>query len=428
MYMSKLSAKQTKYPFPILILLLISITSGIKLAIADNVNPSFSFKGFGTLAVTGTDTDAIGFRRDTSTSHGANKSWSIPTDSRLGLQVDTTFNESISATAQWTLRDRTGQFFEQNLDLAFLRWNIQPDFYIRLGRVSTDVFMLTDHRNVGYAYPWMRPPHEFYGHIPIYHYDGLDITKKFELDNGFLTLKFFGGYTFNQLPRYGDNETIEQAGTIFSGSAVYSKGDWTGRISYSQYETTYDSTSADLGRLRQTLLNPTFNLIWPGINKIALNLKNVGSITRFSELGVAYDDGIWLGQAEANYTDTTSSFFQTMASGYLSLGRRFSTVTLYTLLGISKSLNGKTIIPNPLIPDPQLLALQKSLNNNLNNNIDEKSVSLGLRWDFYSNMAFKFQWSHYWLGNNGSQNWIVNPAQTQPSQVNVFSTGIDFVF
>lgn len=408
----------------LLVLLILLVNSD--LAHSENNFSIFSFKSFGTLAVTGTDTDAIGFRRDTSTSHGATKSWSIPTDSRLGLQIGANFNEDFSATAQWVLRDRSGQFFEQNLDLAFLRWNISPDLYIRLGRVSPDVFMLTDHRNVGYAYPWMRPPHEFYGQVPIYHYDGLDITKKFELGDGFLTLKLFGGYTHNQVPNFVDLKTIEQGGTIFSSSAVYNTGDWTGRLSYSQYDIAHDSS--DLNLLRQTLSNPVFNIIWPNIKSIVPRLRSIGTTARFSELGVAYDDGIWLGQAEASYIDTDSSFFPSMASGYFSFGRRISSLTIYSLLGIGKSLNNKTNIPNPLIPDPTLVALQKTLSNTFNNNIDEKSVSLGLRWDFYTNMAFKVEWDHYWLGNNGSQNWIGYPAQTPPNEVNVFSTGIDFVF
>lgn len=408
----------------VLILLFVWLNSN--LAFAENSGSIFSFKGFGTFAVTGTDTDAIGFRRDTSTIHGATKSLSIPTDSRLGLQIDANFNEALSATAQWTLRDRTGQFFEQNLDLAFLRWNIRPDLYIRFGRVSTDVFMLSDHRNVGYAYPWMRPPHEFYGQIPIYHYDGIDITKKLELDGGYLTLKLFGGYTFNQLSSFVEKNVFDQGGTVFSSSAVYERGDWKGRLSYSQYDITNDSSNLNL--LKETLLNPVFNLIWPDIKTIVPRIKTIGTTARFSEIGIAYDDGIWLGQAEATYIDTDSSFFPTVGSGYFSLGRRFSSFTFYTLLGISKTLTNKINIPNPLIPDPRLLSLQQTLNKTFNNNIDEKSISLGLRWDFYTNMALKAQWSHYWLGNNGTQNWVQDPAQSAPNQVNVFSAGIDFVF
>lgn len=397
-------------------------------AFAERMNSIFSFKAFGTLAATGTDTDAIGFRRDTSTAKGTTRSWDILTDSRLGLQIDARFDEALSATVQWTLRDRAGRMLEQNLDLAFLRWNIQPDLSVRLGRVSTDVFMLSDHRNVGYAYPWMRPPHEFYAQIPIYHWDGLEIAKKIELDGGYLTLKAFGGYTSNQVPSYVELRTFEQSGTIFSGSAVYDKGDWKGRISYSQYEVTSDSSAAELNRLQNTLANPEFDLVWPHVKSLAPLLKTVGSIARFSEIGAAYDDGTWLAQAEASYIDTDNAFFPSMASGYLSLGRRFSSLTLYTLMGMAKTLGGNVTVPDPLFPDPGLVSLQQVLNQSLNNRIDEQSLSLGVRWDFYTNMAFKAQWSHFWLGSDGTQNWITHPAQTSPGQVNVFSVGIDFIF
>jgi hypothetical protein len=405
--------------------LLSAVLGQANVTYAEQGYPAFSVKGFGTLAVTGTDTDAIGFRRDITTVHGATKSWSIPTDSRLGLQIEAKFNEDFSATTQWVLRERTGQFFEQNLDMAFLRWNIKPDFYVRFGRVSTDAFMLSDYRNVGYAYPWMRPPHEFYGHIPIYHYDGIDITKKLELDGGYLTMRLFGGYTFNQIPSFVDNKVIEQGGTIFRGSAIYEKGDWKGRLSYSQYDVRSDTSNDNI--LKEALLNPAFNVIWPDIKSLVPRLKTVGTIARFSALGVSYDDGIWLGQAEASYIDTDSAFFPSMGSGYLSLGRRFSSLTFYTLLGIGKTLD-KVNIPKPLIPNARLLPLQQVLNKTLNNDIDEKSISLGLRWDFYTNMAFKAQWSHYWLGNNGTRTWIQDQSATPPDQVNVLSVGIDFVF
>ncbi len=407
-----------------LFIFIVSVPTNI--AHAEQEDTIFSFKGFGTLAVTGTDTDAIGFRRDISTARGATTSWSIPTDSRLGLQIDANFNEHFSATGQWVLRDRSGQFFEQNLDLAFLRWNIRPDLVVRIGRVSPDIFMLSDHRNVSYAYPWMRPPHEFYGFIPFYHFDGIDITKKFELDGGLLTLKLFGGYSFYQL-QLSETRKNDQGGAVFSSSAIYEKGDWKGRISYFQLDISHLSPE---NPIRNTLLNPAFNVVWPTIKSVEPLFNFNGTTIRYGALGFAYDDGIWQGQAEASYVDSGNHpLFPNRGSGYLSLGRRFSSVTLTTLLGISKSFDRNIKVPNPLLPDPSLLTLQKGLDNAINNNgVDEKSISLGLRWDFYTNMAFKAQWSHYWLGDNGTQNWVEDPVQTPPDEANVISVGIDFVF
>lgn len=387
----------------------------------------FSYKGFGTLATTGTDTDAIGFRRDISTSRGATKSWDLTTDSRLGIQLDAKFSDQFDATLQWTARDRTGNFFEQNLDLAFLRWRIQPDLDVRFGRVSTDVFMLSDHRNVGYAYPWIRPPHEFYASVPLYHYDGVDITKKFEIDGGYLSVKTFGGYSLSELIVSDEKNSFSQESIVFSSSLTYEKGDWRTRLGYAHLDLISEPKA--LSDKRAVIANPIVGLVWPDIKQLLPYFNLIGSTIHYGDIGVAYDDGEWLAQAEASYAGSNTPFFPDAASGYLNLGRRFSSFTFYTLLGISKSIDTKINIPRPLISVPQTVAAQKRFDGALNHNgIDEKSVSLGLRWDFHTNMAFKAQWSHYWLGNNGAQNWVKDTNQVAPDNVNVFSVGIDFLY
>jgi hypothetical protein len=93
-------------------------------AIAENSQSSWSFKGFGTLAATGTDTDKIGFYRDKSQTQDAR---GLTNDSRLGLQVDWKASDSLQATVQWAARDHAGDFIEQNLDWAFLRWRLTDD-------------------------------------------------------------------------------------------------------------------------------------------------------------------------------------------------------------------------------------------------------------------------------------------------------------
>jgi hypothetical protein len=61
--------------------------------------------------------------------------------------------------------------------------------------------------------------------------------------------------------------------------------------------------------------------------------------------------------------------------------------------------------------------------------VDEKSLSLGLRWDVGEHIALKTQWSYYWLGQNGPALWRT-PASggPTPDAVNVWSVGMDFVF
>ena len=103
-------------------------------------------------------------------------------------------------------------------------------------------------------------------------------------------------------------------------------------------------------------------------------------------LGTSYDDGTWLAHAEASYMDTKGQelFNPDTASAYLSIGRRFSNVTLYSLYGISHSFQKKTKVPDPRFPDPRLIQLHQEVEGRFNSQaIKQQSLSIGLRWDFH---------------------------------------------
>lgn len=392
---------------------------------AEQERSFLSFKGFGSLIGTGTDTDKIGFRRDVSKSRGTTESWDITNDSRLGIQVDAKFTDTLQATVQWVARDHAGDFIEQNLDWAFLRWDARPDINIRLGRLGADVFMLSDYRNVGYAYPWIRPPHEFYGNLPFYHFDGLDLTKKFEVGEGFLSLKAFGGYTANTLPTSLE-VLYDQEALVFGGNIQFEKDDWRLKAGYAHLEL---FKAANIERLSDVFKNPFLDAVWPGRNQVLPLLPLAGKELNYASLGAAYDNGTWLSQAEVSYIDSNTIWYPNQVSSYFSFGRRFSKLTVYSLLGITKSLNSHISVPSPFFSTPILDQLHRTLDTAVNSNsVDEKSVALGLRWDFYSNMAFKAQWSHYWLGAKGDRTWTKNSDVVFPQNANVFSVGIDFMF
>jgi hypothetical protein len=404
-----------------------------QVGVADNKPSIFSIKGFGTLAGTGTDSNTVGFKRDVTRDNATKEAWDISNDSRLGLQIDAKFTDSLQATVQWLARDHAGNFLEQNLDWAFLSWKIQPDLNLRVGRLGADVYMLSDYRNVGYAYPWIRPPHEFYGNLPYYHFDGIDVTKKFDVDNGVLSVKAFGGYSLNELPT-SLNILFPQESLNFGGNIQFEKNDWRFKASYAHVEMFSEilfgqyKNPIPLPVTLEQVLDPKNNALldsyWPGLSSVTPNLFIKHKTINYASVGAAYDDGVWLAQAEASYIKSNTIWYPDQASGYINFGRRFSKVTVYSLLGIAKSLN-KPIT----IPPTQYKQAYDLLNNMINNNgVDEKSVSLGLRWDFYTNMAFKAQWSHYWLGKQGDRTWASTPVVPFPDHVNVFSVGVDFIF
>ncbi|BCG64147.1 MAG: hypothetical protein methR_P1915 [Methyloprofundus sp.] len=394
---------------------------------ASEFSPQWSIKGFGSLSVVGTDTNAIGFYRDRSQAQSITKSWGVTPDSRLGLQFDASFNEALQMSIQWVARDHAGHFFEQNLELAFLRWHAANDLDIRVGRMGTDVYLSSDYRNVSYAYPWMRPPHEFYGSIPIYHYDGFAISKRYAINHGYLTTKMFAGYSTNQLISNPGNELFDFNAPVVGGNLTYEYNHWRTKLSYVFVHPITDTPNFDA--TATTLNNTVVNFALPGINELTPYLTTKHSNMHFISVGGAYDDGTWLMQVEGAYLHSDSPLFPSQTSAYLSIGRRFANVTLYTLFGIAHTFTEHINVPDSILPNPEFQQIHDSVDGFLNQNgVDEQSISLGIRWDVYSNIALKAQWSHFWIGNNGAQLWQKFDLEPTPDKVNVWSFGFDFIF
>ena len=400
---------------------------GMMAAFADGY-PDFSVKGFGTLGASGTDTNRLGFRNNIKQPSSVNSNWGIDNDSRLGLQLDVDINETWHATTQWVARNNAGDFFEQNLEWAFLRWRPVDDLDVRVGRIGYDVFMLSDYRNVGYAYLWTSPPHEFYAGIPVYHFDGADIAKGFAVGEGRLTLKAFGGYSFIQVPNpNASGANVNQGITVVGGKLAYEYGAWNARLGYTYAQD--NNEIAAIQPLLTTLNSTTVNAVWPGAQAIGQQLAAKNKVFHYNSIGLAYDDGVWPLQMEASYIHSDESIYPSVVSAYLSAGRRFGKVTAYTVLGISETLANPAKFSNLLAPVPALAQLQTAVAQQLNNSgVDEKSVSLGLRWDVIENVALKTQWSYYWLGANGAALWQQPASGPTPDTVNVWTLAMDFVF
>ncbi len=388
---------------------------------------SWSFSGFGTLGLLRSDSDELGFYRERSQIAPVMDSWKASSDSRLGFQVDVELSDTMHSTVQWVPRDHAGEILEQNLDWAFIRWSPGNDVDIRIGRVGFDSFLLSDYRNVGYAYPWMRPPHEFYANVPVSHFDGIDIKRLWNLGDGYLSLKAYGGYS----SLFEDYLTIELDGPLAGANLVYEVGNWKFKGGY-----TFIKLAKEQRFLKDDLLFLSIDSEYiPGLEQFESRMSVKGSRFHFMTLGAEYDDGTWLIQAEASYMNSEDIFHSDTASGYLSVGRRMGTVTLYSLFGISKTYDDKAVIP-AISPDYKDDSYARETweywDSYLNlKNTDEKSVSIGLRWDFLPKFAFKAQWSHFWVVQGDTELlWGMMHYNNDRSEttVNVVSFGIDFVF
>lgn len=154
----------------------------------ESKEPRFRLSGFGTLDVTSAGTKQVGYHNEFSHA-GQFGGVSIFSGSVAGLQLDADLLPKLSFTIQGIAKERTKQDLFNFLDWAFLRYQLTPNTVIRAGRMGIDLFMLSEYRNVGFAYLWAHPILEFYMPISLSHFDGFDLKYSRRIDPGFLEFK-----------------------------------------------------------------------------------------------------------------------------------------------------------------------------------------------------------------------------------------------
>jgi hypothetical protein len=76
-----------------------------------------------------------------------------------------------------------------------------------------------------------------------------------------------------------------------------------------------------------------------------------------------------------------------------------------------------------------LTDLQTSVQNLVNLlPIDQKTISIGTRWDITSDIALKTQWDRTWVDPYGSYLFDVKSIQANKETVNRYTLTVDFVF
>jgi hypothetical protein len=428
------------YPYtvlPLLVLLTSSMLSALPAAADDNLSFSqrFRFSAFGTLGIV-YDDSPLHLQRDfgqPDTFRGGKYSWLA--DSLLGAQVDAKIVERLDATVQMVVKDRAEQSFEESLEWAFLRWKPYDELTLRAGRLGLDIYLLSDYRNVGYAYLWQRPVVEFYGPVMIQSFDGGDVSYRFKAGEGTIQAKLFGGVSNRslELVRDGGVNSLEIS-SLFGGKLSYE--DEQLRLSLGYVRATIGNNLKNVNDLRNPLLEVPA-MLWPEAGRIAATIASKDRVFQFLSAGAAYDNNNWVLQGEIGYLASSWPNLPDILSGYLSIGYQIDDFTPYLILAAAKSQQGTPAVMTTPSPtgdpalDTQLAQLHGAAQQFMSGiKVDQKTVSVGMRWDFYQNMALKFQWDLSHVGANGIGLWWNQTAAPvmQNTWVNLLSSSINFTF
>lgn len=373
---------------------------------------AFSIQGFGTLGAVRTTTDHVEFVRDLSQARGATNEWTAKTDSALGLQANWQVTPQWQAVAQVLSRYRFDRTFHPEMAWAFVKFEPSPNLSLRAGRLGTEFFMLADSRWVGYSFLTVRPPGDYFWHLPFYSIHGADASLAVPLGEGVVRGKVFYGLSRGHIPLADEQWDIRRSPMV-GAYLEYQLGGLQLRTSYANIRFRHDLPLAPVLAKEKGIALPV---------AAANYLKTRNTRTHYYSLGLVYDKGPFQAQLMLNHIDQGTQALSDSSAGYLLLGYRVGNVTPF--VGYSRVLSREKSRP-PLgdaLSDAIVTYVVEDSHSRQN------TVFAGARWDFARNVALKAQWD----GIRGSSSSLFPYRKDDRARwggrMDVFSVSLDFVF
>ena len=348
----------------------------------------------------------------------------LDVDSRLGIQMNYAASSQIELVAQLLATRRASDAPAGDaVEWAFAAYRPTADLTLRAGRLNLDQFVMSDYRNVGFAYLYARPPVEYYGTIPS-NLDGADLSRTWNLEDAHWRAKGF----------VGRSKSVGVPITNVFGFALSRESDglllragWT----HAKFVRNYSGLSPLLDGLDQVQALPV-----PAVSAEAAALRSnldftSGPLT-YATLGLTYELAQWQYAAELMRITVGHS---KLRGGYASIGRRIGEFTLFGM--VSDINDGAAAVATPawvasLAPIIGSAAAQQAqvLGSTsayvANQSARQTTYSLGGRWDVHPRMALKVQWDHVKIKANGGYLWANSTSDA--GRANIATVLLDFVF
>jgi hypothetical protein len=314
---------------------------------------------------------------------GYDDGWSMREESIFAVQLSADLNEKFSATAQILAQGRDS--FEPTFAWAYLSWQASDNLSFKFGRQRLPFFTYSDYLDVGYAYPWVRPNMAVYNFIFLRDIDAVSATWSTNSGAWDHELSLMLG-------KYSGT-------TLVAGVPSPSKLENT---AFAAWEASYDSwlnLRVGYGRTdATTLVQPLeslFNVLDTlGLSTLRAALDLNEDLATFAGLGVNVEHGNWWLGAERTRVTQDKTFQPQRNEWHAYAGYRFGTVMPYLSVGHRDARPRDDIaatVPATL-PPPLRNGILGLLNSTA---LDDTYTSVGVRWDFMKNIAFKFEYAQF---------------------------------
>lgn len=395
----------------------------------------FSISGFGTVAATHFSRNDIDFAGGTGVQHGVGRAQqtSFAPDSKAGLQMRFTPINRLDLTVQALAKENARHDWTPSLEWANAKYSFNDTAAIRIGRICHPFFMISDSRQVNYTNVALRPSIEVYNQVALTSSDVVEGLFKFDIGQGQLNLQ--GGVgkinadAIPSAPTLRDHDTIKVRKLAYV-NGNYEIGPWNFRVGYSEGDLNYDALSA-----RKSVFDTLSNFG----RSTGANIRNQWEIqdakSSFTGLGAVYDDGKFVATGEYVMLRSGKSFNDSDAWNLLG-GYRVGKFTPYVSYGAAKTKNriqvsGVAAAMTPYVGAANAAALQAGIQSLADASVhDQNTASIGVRWDFYKNLALKAQYDRITVKDPSTRGFLINPSSSYPTRAggDVVAVSLDFVF
>lgn len=361
--------------------------------------------------------------------------WRMDGDTVLGLQLNGDITDRLAFTAQvvsrgYSLNDTSP--YEPELDWLFLSYQLDSRWRLRLGRMRTPHYLYSETLDVGYSYVWARPPIDVYANIlsPFSYFNGVDVRYLMDFQALSMDLQLFSGY----LKQSRDNLTIKVEPMV-GGNITLQWEHWKLR-----YGLLYDRTDIvlDLNSEFDAALDLAIAMD-PGFEPIRAGLKANDDWYRYQVLGLRWETDRVAVTAEMFDITNTDDGYQNHGKGcYASVQVPLGDFTPYVVRGaFLNEYNPQA--QNVLTSSLQAVPLgqpgyeffdvfrQQALGFINSFNYEQKTWTLGVRYELLPQVALKAEWQRFDFGP-GNTGQMIQQTAAPPSHTALSTLIIDVVF
>jgi Gram-negative porin len=346
---------------------------------------NIEFNGFMTAGATKSDssvdsengniTDDVGFDQDT----------------RIGIQVSADINARMSVTAQLLGSNREEYNFDTFFDWGYVNYSLTEDADIRGGKIKFPTFLVSDYIEVGYAYPWIRPPSEVYYSNPITAITGVDVLYRVGLGPmDILFQPYFG--TANDQKALVPQEVLPALGKP-PGSVEYEDFDAKNMAGINV------ALSNEFGTLRAGYLQTEVSASSFGVDSDDVTFWSVGATADWHNI-ILYSEYF-----DRDIDGEANLFFPNQNGWYATLGYRIGRFLPHVTYAELRGDNADGSNPAEGM------------------GLEQNSITAGLRYELGTGADLKVEYQRA-EPESGSRGLFMEPTD----DVNIFSVAVDVIF